>query len=98
MTEAEKKLERAIMEERMAEMFKPDTPERRAERKSFGMRCGHMKRRLRAKERLEGKMLEFALDIANDEIGEKLKAGEPLDDYEMHLMIDVWMLHIRLSM
>ncbi len=43
-------------------------------------------------------MLDFALDIADDEIGKKLKAGEPLSDYEMHLMIDVFMLHIRLSM
>src|SRR5690242_9741652 len=98
MTEPEEKSEREIMEERAAKLFRPDTPERRAARKSFGTRCGHLKRKLRAKERLEGKMLEFALDIANDEIGQKLKAGEPLDGYEMHLMIDVWMLHIRLAM
>ncbi len=98
MTEPEKKSEREIIEERAAKLFKPDTPERRAARKSFGTRCGHLKRKLRAKERLEGKMLEFALDIANGEIGEKLKAGEPLSNYEMHLMIDVFMLHIRLSM
>lgn len=98
MSEPKKKSEREIMEERVEKMFKPDTPERRAARKSFGTRCGHLKRRLRAKERLEGKMLEFALDIANDDIGRKLKAGEPLDDYELHLMIDVFMLHIRLSM
>ena len=98
MTGPEKKKEREIMGEQAAKMFKPDTLERRAARKSFGTRCGHLKRKLFAKERLEGKMLEFALDIANDEIGKKLKAGEPLDDYETHLMVDVFMLHIRLSM
>lgn len=98
MTESEKKSEREIMEERAAKMFRPDTPERRAARKSFGTRCGHLKRKLYAKEPLTGGMLEFALDIATDEIGSKLKAGEPLDDYETHLMVDVFMLHIRLSM
>lgn len=98
MTDPQKKTEREIMEERAAEFFKPDTPERRAARKSFGTRCGHLKRKLFAKERLEGKMLEFALSIADDKIGKKLKAGEPLDDYETHLMVDVFMLHIRLSM
>lgn len=86
------------MEERAAEWIKPVTPERRAARKSFGTRCGHLKRKLYAKERLEGRALEFALYLASDEIGEKLKAGEPLDDYETHLMIDVWMLHFRLAM
>jgi len=97
MTEPEKKSEGEIMEVRMAKLFKPDTPERRAERKSFGTRCGHLKRRLRSKEHLEGKMLKFALDIADDEIGKKLKAGESLSDYEMHLMIDVYMLHAKLG-
>lgn len=98
MTEPKQKSEYEIMQEEMARRFPPDTRERRAARKSFGTRCGHLKRKLYAKERLEGKMLEFALDIANDEVGEKLKAGDPLDSYELHLMVDVWMLHIRLSM
>lgn len=43
-------------------------------------------------------MLKIALDIGSDEIGAKLKAGEPLDDSETQLMIDVWVLRFRLAM
>lgn len=69
----------------------------RAERKKFSARCGHVKRRLLRKERLTGPLLEFALDIASDEIGEKLKTGETLSDYELHLMVEVYLVHARLA-
>jgi hypothetical protein len=42
--------------------------------------------------------LTFALDaIADDGIAAKLKAGERLSDYELHLMVDVYLLHTRLG-
>jgi hypothetical protein len=67
--------------------------------------CGHVKRRLNQNEPLEGKVLEFALDEVIGEtdddflkgIAEKLKAGEKLDDYEQHIMVDVLLLHTRLG-
>ncbi|HFE6147623.1 TPA: hypothetical protein ACF9U4_001661 [Legionella pneumophila] len=60
------------------------------------------------KERLTGKELEIALDLVDvlgdDEqsrfvrnIGTKMKAGEPLDEYEYHILVDVLMLHQQLS-
>lgn len=77
-------------------------PERPAhhdrERKSRSARCGHIKRRLVRDERLTGKLLTYALDVIPDDvIGAKLKAGEKLSDYEMHLVLDVYLLHERLS-
>ena len=72
--------------------------------------CGHIKRKLIRKERLTGDLLKFALDVVgdpvegNDEhsifckhIATKLKHGMPLDDYEFHMMVDVWLLHVRLG-
>ncbi|MFO2857372.1 hypothetical protein SCN05_02420 [Legionella pneumophila serogroup 1] len=58
--------------------------------------------------RLTGKELEIALDLVDvlgdDEqsrfvrnIGTKMKAGEPLDEYEYHILVDVLMLHQQLS-
>ena len=43
--------------------------------------------------------LEFALAVVDhdSEIGEKLKAGRALTEYELHLMIDVLLLHVRLG-
>jgi len=32
-----------------------------------------------------------------DAIAEKLKAGQPLDDHESHLMIDMYLVHARLK-
>lgn len=71
--------------------------------KSISAKCGHVKRRLNQNEPLEGKVLEFALDIVGETdddflngIAEKLKAGEKLDDYEHHLMVDVLLLHVKL--
>lgn len=60
------------------------------------------------KERLTGKELEIALDLVDvlgdDEqsrfvrnIGTKMKEGEPLDEYEYHILVDVLMLHQQLS-
>ncbi|WP_223434842.1 MULTISPECIES: hypothetical protein [unclassified Pseudomonas] len=72
--------------------------------KSISAMCGHVKRRLNQNEPLEGKVLEFALDIVGETdndflngIAEKLKAGEKLDDYEHHIMVDVILLHVRLG-
>jgi hypothetical protein len=67
-------------------------------RKQVSARCGHVTRRLARKEPLTGKVLEFALEVVgdSDEIGAKLKAGEQLTDYELHLMLDVYLLHYRL--
>lgn len=72
--------------------------------KSISAMCGHVKRRLNKNEPLEGKVLEFALDLIGDTdvelligIAEKLKAGGKLDDYEHHIMVDVILLHVRLG-
>jgi hypothetical protein len=75
------------------------TPEQIARRKWISTKCGHVKRYLRRNERLTGKTLEFALTVVGEdsEIGEKLKAGEALTEYERHLVLDVWLLHRRLG-
>ena len=72
--------------------------------KSISAMCGHVKRRLNRNEPLEGTVLEFALDLIEgtdiellNGIAEKLKAGEKLDDYEHHTMVDVILLHVRLG-
>ena len=72
--------------------------------KSISAKCGHVKRRLRQNEPLEGKVLEFALDIVGESdddilngIAEKLKAGDKLDDYEYHIFVDVILLHVKLG-
>ncbi len=71
--------------------------------KGISAKCGHVKRRLNRNEPLEGKVLEFALSLigeADDDflngIAEKLKAGEKLDEYELH-MVDVLLLHVKLG-
>lgn len=77
-------------------------------RKSHSARCGHVKRRIEAKERLTGKTLDFALEVlgtqrhsSNDQflynIAEKLKKGIPLDDYEEHIMVDVILVHSKIK-
>ena len=74
------------------------TPEEKAARKKFATLCGHVSRRLNNHERLTGNILELAVSAAVDEkTAEKLKNGEPLDDYEKHLIVDVALLHMRLS-
>jgi hypothetical protein len=75
------------------------SPEEIARRKWVSTKCGHVKRYLTQNQRLTGKTLEFALTVVGEdsEVGEKLKAGTPLTDYETHLVLDVWLLHKRLS-
>ena len=66
------------------------TPEGKAARRSFSARYGHITRRLTRNQPLTGKLLEFALDIfADGTIREKLKNGEPLTEYELHVLLDV---------
>lgn len=74
--------------------------------KSRSARFGHIKRRLKREEALTGKHLELALDIVGDGstgdklidgISNKLQTGQKLDDYELHLMLDVFLLHAKLA-
>lgn len=76
------------------------------ESKSMSVRLGHVKRRLKRGEALTGKHLELALEVVGngntghsqtDRIAHQLEAGQGLDAYEMHLMLDVFLLHARLS-
>ena len=70
--------------------FRERTPEERAERKRFSTLCGHVARRLKNDERLTGNVLERAVSAAFEEkTAEKLRKGEPLSDYEKHLIVDV---------
>jgi hypothetical protein len=79
---------------------------------SISAQCGHVKRRLRAGEPLTGKVLEFALSVVEPDaaaapddkfamlmrgIAEKFKAGQPLTDYEHHIVVDMILLHVRLA-
>ena len=84
---------------RKAEFEAPESPERIAERKRNSARCGHVKRKLKQGKRLEGDLLEFAIDIipGNPDLVAKLRAGQQLDDYELHCMIDMYLLHARLG-
>lgn len=74
--------------------------------KSKGAKYGHIKRRLKKNEPLTGKHLERALMIVGhggtgdkllDAISVKLQAGEHLSEYELHLMLDVFLLRARLA-
>lgn len=86
------------------------TPEQKKWRKLVIGRCGHIKRRLRRKEPLTGDLLKFALDLVEpdpknqDEFAQfgrrmatKLKHGMPLDDYELHIMEEIFLLNARLG-
>lgn len=74
------------------------SPEERAERKSVSAKCGHVKRRLLRDEPLTGELLEFALDLVRDDgIAAKLQAGQKLNPYELHLMVDVFLLHRKIG-
>jgi len=77
-----------------------------AEKKSWGARLGHIKRRLNNDEPLTGNHLALALDVIGNgnsrdslvnEIARKLKAGQKLDPYERHLMVGVFLLHARFT-
>lgn len=80
----------------------------RKERKSTGARHSHITRRLKKNEPLTGKTLELALELVDARgdddfskclrgIGNKMKAGQPLNEYENHLMIDMVLPHTRLG-
>jgi hypothetical protein len=74
------------------------TPEEKAARKKFATQCGHVSRRLYRDERLTGELLELAVSACfEDMTAEKLRKGEPLTDYEKHLIVDVALLHMRLA-
>jgi hypothetical protein len=74
-----------------------------------GNKCGQVKKLLNAGKPLTGELLDFALSVVpnprpGDKYNEqwqsmarKLKAGEPFSGYEHHLMVDVFLLHIRLQ-
>ncbi len=66
---------------------------------AISAKCGHVKRRLVRGERLTGKVLEFAVSVVGEgsDIASKLRSGQALSDYELHLMVDVYLLHKRLS-
>lgn len=85
-------------------------PEKEKARRTRNARCGHIKRNLLRNERLTGELLEFALKVVEPvpeakgeqadfdrRIATKLRHGMPLDDYEKHLIIDMWLLHVRLA-
>jgi hypothetical protein len=82
-------------------VFPERSESEKAERKAYSAQCGHVKRRLLNKEPLTGELLELALSVipdpASGELGRKLKAGQPLGDYELHLMVDMYLLHARLA-
>ena len=80
--------------------------------KSNSAKCGHVKRRLAQNERLTGVVLDFALGVLDEGMGSeadtkkdeflrgiaaKLVAGETLDDYECHYMVDVLLSRKRMS-
>jgi len=80
----------------------------RKQRKATSTSYGHITRRLLKNEPLKGKTLELALEIVNvhgddktsqeiKKIGDKLRTGQILNEYESHLMIDVLLPHCRLS-
>ena len=74
------------------------TPEEKAARKRFATQCGHVSRRLYRNERLTGELLELAVSACfEDTTADKLRKGEPLSDYEKHLIVDVALLHMRLA-
>jgi hypothetical protein len=77
------------------------------ERRSHSARCGHVKRRLLEGRPLTGELLDFALSIIGDQkklgslrlsdLGRKLIDGERLTEYQLHLMVDVYLLHAKLG-
>ncbi len=76
---------------------------------AISAKCGHVKRRLNKNWPLTEELLAFALSVVepaavNDEfskfcagIAGKLRKGTPLGNYEHHIMVNVLLLHVRLS-
>ncbi|MBR1089442.1 hypothetical protein JQ621_18425 [Bradyrhizobium manausense] len=57
------------------------------ERKRFNKLLNRVRRNLKKDEPLTRDVLEFALNaVRDDKIAEKLKRGEPLSDYEKHMI------------
>jgi hypothetical protein len=73
------------------------SPEHVAERKRLSALRRDVKRGLKKNERLTGDVLELAVKAVDETTAEKLRKGEPLDDYEKHLIVDVVLLHMRLG-
>jgi hypothetical protein len=99
MTAPNEPSERERMAARLTKLLESETPERVAERKRLSARYGHDKRKLNQGEPLEGELLELAINAVGrrTEIAEKWKAGRPLSEYELHLMVDMYLVHARLS-
>jgi len=84
----------------ISDRFPGPSPSERAERNKISAKCGHVKRRLVRNEPLTGELLEIALSAVgenNNGLVNKLKAGEQLSDYQLHLMLDMYLLHKRLA-
>jgi len=85
--------------------------EMRKDRKIRGARYSHVTRRINAEQPLKGETLELALELVecedpsagvnsepfSQEVARKLKAGEPLTEYEKHIMVDMRIVHARLA-
>lgn len=99
MTEPNEPSERERMAARLAKFMESETHERVAKGKGTSARCSHIERKLNQGERLEGELLELAIDAVggHTDIAEKLKAGQSLSEYELHLMFDMYLLHARLA-
>jgi hypothetical protein len=73
--------------------------------RSVSAKCGHVKRQLLQRKPLTGELLEFALgcisdssgNILLDDICRKLRSGDQLTEYELHIFVEVILLHVRLS-
>lgn len=71
--------------------------------KSSSASYGHVARKINLGQPLTDELLKTALDAVGGQdeechhIREKLKAGAPLDEYEQHLVVDVFLLHARLA-
>lgn len=74
--------------------------------KSMNARLGHIKRRVAGGEPLTRGLLKLALSIVGngdtgdeliDGIANKLMSGERLGDYELHVLVDVYLLHAKLG-
>lgn len=84
--------------------------EQRTERKSYGMKLGHVTKLLMQHKPLTGKALETALELVGDNsepvtdsssiyhlLSNKFKTGQPLNDYELHIVVDVLVPQSKLS-
>lgn len=104
MSENPKSVEEILGIQANNDFWREYTPEEKKARKSEGARYGHVKRRINSGTTLTGELLQLALSVlpipdsnSKDDaffrgMARKLQAGEPLDDYERHLMVDVFLL------